>query len=212
MTSLVFVIQDDQVCIAIDTLVVGHLDKRPLAFQRKFVVLQPAGVVIAGTGLADMINSWFGESANSLATLDFDQLQARAQSALKQIAAEVHNLRLAQASLFHFGWSAKDRRYAGFVCRPELDWAPADLPKDQIRMQPEVPVDWNVPFELPRSFVEIQLRQQAADQAQPAQNRQGIGGEIEFVHMHEGRVDVQVVGEFPTLGEERMHVSRRGGV
>lgn len=206
MTSLVFVVQQDQVCIAMDTLVVGHHDKRPLAFQRKFSVLDPSGVVIAGTGLGEMINAWFRETSRSFAALDFDALQARAQLALRNVATQVPSLNLSPASLFHFGWSAREGRYAGFVCRPSSDWTPVVVPVNQIRMQPEVSIDQSMPIELPRSFVDIQLRQQIADQMLQVADKQGIGGEIEFVHMHERRVAVQVVGQFPTLPHEREYV------
>ena len=210
MTSLAFVVQKDQVCIAMDTLVVGHRDKRPLAFQRKFIVVQPSGIVIAGTGLGNMINAWFLEAADKLSFLDFDALQDRVQRHLRQIASQVFGLDLSGASLFHFGWSARERTYAAFVCRSDSDWIPNRIPEDQIRMQPEVAIDQNTPFELPRSFIDILMRQQVVDRSQQVQDQQGIGGEIEFVHMHENRVAIKVVGQFPTLLEEQEYVRWNG--
>jgi hypothetical protein len=206
MTSLAFVIQKDKVCIAMDTLVVGHGDKRPMAFQRKFIVLQPSGIVIAGTGLGNMINAWFQEATCTLATLDLDALQSHAQGFLQKTASQVQGLDLSPASLFHFGWSAIEEGYAGFVCRPGSAWSPVRVPENLIRMQPEVAIDQTKPFELPGSLVNILLRQQLADKNLPVQDQQGIGGEIEFVYMHERRIEIMVIGQFPTLLEEKDYV------
>jgi hypothetical protein len=59
MTALVFALQPDQVCLAMDTLVVGADDRLPMSFQRKFHSLPDSELIVAGTGLANFINGWF---------------------------------------------------------------------------------------------------------------------------------------------------------
>lgn len=52
MTALVFSLQPEQICIAMDTLVIGAVDRMPLSFQE-------SDLVVLGTGHAGFINGWF---------------------------------------------------------------------------------------------------------------------------------------------------------
>lgn len=54
MTALVYTLQPDQICIAMDTLAVKAEDKMPLCFQRKFLPIPDKNMLIAGTGLRDL--------------------------------------------------------------------------------------------------------------------------------------------------------------
>lgn len=83
MTALVFVLQPDQVCIAMDTLVVGADDKKPMSFQRKFLSIPKNDLLIAGTGLANLINGWFAYVSSLSDLNDIDALNRLATNVLQ---------------------------------------------------------------------------------------------------------------------------------
>ncbi len=58
MTAFIFALQPDQVCVAMDTLVVGADDRMPLAFQRKFLSVPDSDLLVAGTGHAEFVTGW----------------------------------------------------------------------------------------------------------------------------------------------------------
>lgn len=86
MTALVFSLQPDQVCVAMDTLVVGADDRMPLAFQRKFLSVPDSDLLVAGTGLAGFVTGWFDYLLSLTSLGDVDNVGSIAPSVLKASA------------------------------------------------------------------------------------------------------------------------------
>jgi hypothetical protein len=90
MTALVFALQPEQVCIAMDTLVIGADDRMPMSFQRKFLSVPASDLVVAGTGHAGFINGWFQHLQANLHGATIDDLNEEAPSIFRaSVSADV---------------------------------------------------------------------------------------------------------------------------
>lgn len=208
MTALVFALQPEQVCIAMDTLVIGADDRMPMSFQRKFLPVPESNLVVAGTGHADFINGWFQHLQANRRGATIEELDAEAPSTFRASVSAEGGLGGLTATIYHFGYSAQERRYAGYAYRSEHDFRSDKLPY-ALGYKPVVPVTPNDDIRFPDFLIDIILEQQRQDRLQPITEKVGIGGEIEFVVMSEHKIHVETVHRFSSYEAESIHIARR---
>jgi hypothetical protein len=197
MTALVFSLQPDQVCLVMDTLVVAAETKMPLGLRRKFLVSPERRLIIAGTGLATLVQGWQGYVASSLEVRSIDELDRIAPTSLYAASKEVPAPSSITTTLYHFGYSPSERRYIGLVYRSIAGFASERLP-DAIGIQPTVPVVVPEDIRFPAFLLEIMLAQHRQDRSLPLDRQIGIGGEVDFVAMTNGNLRIETIHRFST--------------
>ncbi len=208
MTALVFALQPDQVCIAMDTLVIGANDRMPMSFQRKFLSVPESDLVVAGTGHAGFINGWFQHLQANFKGATIDDLNAEAPSIFRASVSAEGGLSGLTATIYHFGYSAREHQYAGYAYRSENSFC-SDRLQYALGFKPVVPVTPNDDIRFPDFLIDIVLEQQRQDRLQPITERVGIGGEIEFVVMSDRAIHVETVHRFSSYEAESIHIEQR---
>lgn len=208
MTALVFALQADQVCVAMDTLVTRADDRMPLAFQRKFLSIPDSDLLVAGTGHAGFVTGWFGH-VQILARLgDVDDIGSIAQGVLKASADAVGGLGPITTTIYHFGYSRAEGKYVGYAYRSSTDFRSERLPYG-LGFKPQVPVPATENTQFPEFMIDIVIRQQEHDRSQPIQHQLGIGGEIEFVVLSDRATRIDTVHRFISYESERKYIESR---
>jgi hypothetical protein len=210
MTALVFALQPDQVCIAMDTLVIGANDRKPVAFQRKFLPVPEFDLVVAGTGHAGFIYGWFQYLRSNLQSATIDDLDAEAPNIFRASASAEGGLDGLTVTIYHFGYSARERRYVGNAYRSENSFRSERLPY-ALGVKPFVPVTPNDDIHFPDFLIDILLEQQRHDSLLPITERVGIGGEIEFVVMSDRSMHIETVHRFSSYESESFLIKQRVG-
>lgn len=208
MTALVFALQPEQVCIAMDTLVVGADDRLPMSFQRKFLSVSESDLVAAGTGHADFINGWFQHLQSNLRGVTIDDLNEEAPSIFRASVIAEGGLSGLTVTIYHFGYSTREQRYVGYAYRSEHGFR-SDRLQYALGYKPVVPITPSDDIHFPDFLIDIILEQQRQDCLQPISERVGIGGEIEFVFMSERTIHVETVYRFSSYEAESIHIERR---
>lgn len=211
MTALAFVLQPDQICIAMDTLVVGAEDKMPMHFQRKFLPLTNSNLLIAGTGLVNLINGWF-EHVSSFPDLgDIDDINIFAPTSLAASVRAVGGLGKNTTTLYHFGYSKSEARYVGYAYRSTNDFLSERL-QYALGFKPQVHVEPSVNIEFPSFLINIILEQQRQDRLLAIDKQVGIGGEIEFAILSNGYVKIETVHRFASYESEKNYIKCRENI
>lgn len=205
MTALVFALQPEQICIAMDTLSIGAADRMPLSFQRKFLAVPESDLVVAGTGHAGFINGWFQHLQTDLNGATIDDLNAEVPSIFRSSVAAEGGLGGLTATIYHFGYSAREGQYAGYAYRSEHDFR-SDRLQYALGFKPAVPVTPKDDIRFPDFLIDIVLEQQRQDWLLPLSERVGIGGEIEFVVMENRTIHVETVHRFSSYDAEAAHI------
>lgn len=208
MTALVFALQPDQVCLAMDTLVIGADDRMPLAFQRKFLSVPDSDLLVAGTGHAGFVTGWFGYLQTLTRIGDVDDVGSIAPGVLKASADAAGGLGSITTTIYHFGYSRAEGQYVGYAYRSIAEFRPERLPY-ALGFKPQVPVPATDNIQFPDFMIDIVVRQQQYDRSQPIQHRIGIGGEIEFVVLSDRPTRVETVHRFISYETERQHIESR---
>lgn len=208
MTALVFALQHDQICVAMDTLVIGARDRMPMCFQRKFLSIPGSDLIVAGTGHAGFINEWFRYLQTHFQETTIDGLDAAAPSIFRSFVRAQGGLSGLTVTIYHFGYSVEERRYVGYAYRSEHDFR-SDRLRYGLGLKPIVPVASNDDIHFPNFLIELILEQQRQDNLQPISERVGIGGEIEFVVMSDRLINVETVHRFSSYEAESIYIKQR---
>lgn len=207
MTSLVFALQPDQVCVAMDTLVVGAEDRKPMCFQRKFLALPKIDLIVAGTGLANLINGWFSFVSSLQHLSDIDELNELAPATLKASVDAAGVCDSITTTLYHFGYSKGENKYIGYAYRSTSGFQSEKLPY-ALGLKPVVSVTPTDDIRFPEFLVNIVLEQQRQDRLLPISEQLGIGGEIEFAVLADRTTRIETVHRFTTHESEKQHIER----
>lgn len=201
MTALIYALQPDQVCLAMDTLTVSAEDRTPLLFQTKFSVLPHLNMVIAGTGLANLITQWFQFVNGNMVVRDIDHVDIYAADALRNAEAECFGTDLSTTTIYHFGYSQNQKCYVGYAYRSANDWSSEMLPY-ALGVKPPVPVPTVDNIQFPQFLVDVMTEQRRADQMLPVTEQVGIGGDVSFVVMSNLSVTITPVHRFESYETE----------
>jgi len=207
MTALVFALLPEQVCIAMDTLVISFDDKKPQSFQRKFFALPKLNLVIAGTGLANLVNTWFSLVQTMPEIQDIDHLNQLAPSVLRNASTLCFGSHLTTTTLYHFGYSKIEDQYVGYAYRSSSNWESERL-QYALGFKPVVYVAPTDDIKFPEFFISILLEQQRQDQLLPIAEQVGIGGEIEFVVMTDKTIHIETVHRFVSYDSEKQYLEQ----
>lgn len=191
-----------------DTLVIGADDRMPMCFQRKFLSVPESDLVVAGTGHAGFINGWFQHLQANLHVATIDDLNAEAPSILRAFVSAEGGLSGLTATIYYFGYSIREHRYAGYAYRSEDSFC-SDRLQYGLGCKPVVPVTPNDDIRFPDLLIEIILQQQGRDRLLPRTERVGIGGEIEFVVMSNHEIRIETVHRFSSYEAESIHIKQR---
>ena len=205
MTALVFALEEHQICIAMDTLVVGFPDKEPLAFQRKFLPLPDIDMVIAGTGLLQIIGCWINMVANDKSIRGIEHLNELAPEALSLACRSVELA--STTTLYHFGRSERTGKYVGYAYRSK-DRFKSEALAYGLGVKPPVPVAPVDVIRFPEFMIGLMRKQQEVDLCLPVPDKVGIGGEIDFVLMANGSIDVETVHSFANYEADKSAIRR----
>ena len=209
MTALVFALQPDQVCVAMDTLVVAADDRLPMTFQRKFLSVPESNLLVAGTGHAGFITGWFNYLRAKAPLGDVDVIGAISAGVLKASADAAGGLGALATTLYHYGFSHVEGRYVGYAFRSKNDFRSERLPY-ALGLKPPVSVPPCDNIQFPNFMIDVVLRQQDQDRNQPMLERVGIGGEIEFVVLTGQTTTIATVHRFESYEWERQYIEKRG--
>lgn len=207
MTAIVFVLQPDQVCIAMDTLVIGAKDRMPLAFQRKFLAMDESELLVAGTGHADFVNGWFEYLRTHLTSTSIEEMNSIAPVIFRASVDAAGGLDGLTVTIYLFGYSAAEKRYIGYAYRSEKKFEPDRLP-DALGFKPVISIEPTDDIRFPDFLVEIVLEQQRHDNGKPLAERDGIGGEIEFVIMANRAIRVSTVQHFSCFEADQKYIAQ----
>ncbi|MDR6584551.1 hypothetical protein HBH1_03366 [Herbaspirillum sp. BH-1] len=208
MTALVFALQDDQICVAMDTLVVSARDKMPLYFQRKFLSLPGSNLIVAGTGHAGFITGCFQYLQAHFQEATIDDLDGVVPDIFRASVRGQGGLSGLTATIYHFGYSVEEQRYVGYAYRSEHDFR-SDRLRYGLGFKPVVPVTPTNDIHFPDFLIELVLEQQRQDNLLPITERVGIGGEIEFVVMSDRLINVETVHRFSSYEAESIYIEQR---
>ena len=208
MTAIVFALQPDQICIAMDTLVVGADDKLPQYFHRKFIALPQANIVVAGTGLMNLITSWFSFLSSFSEKTNIDQINNLVPHALRELSRHCYGTDLITTTLYHFGYSNQEERYLGYAYRSTKNFD-SDRLQYALGFKPVVSVTPTHDIRFPDFLIDMVIEQQRQDQLLPTSQKVGIGGEIEFVYMVNQRIQVETVYRFASYNDEENYIKQR---
>ncbi len=208
MTALVFALQPEQVCLAMDTLVIGAEDRMPMSFQRNFRLVPQTDLVIAGTGRAGFINGWFEHHRSHFLEKSIDELNAEFPRIFSSSVRTERGLGGLTATIYHFGYSALERQYVGYAYRSESGFR-SDRLQHALGYKPVVPIAPTDDIRFPDFLIDIVVEQQRHDNLLPLQDRVGIGGEIEFVVMSNREIRIETVHRFPSHEAESTYIAQR---
>lgn len=208
MTALAFALQPEQVCLAMDTLVIDAYDRMPLSFQRKFMSIPESDLVVAGTGHAGFIYGWFQYIEANLRGATIDELDAAVPSICRASVNVEGGLSGFTATIYHFGYSAKEGRYAGYAYRSVNNFC-SDRLQYALGYKPIVTVAPNDDIHFPDFLVDIILEQQRQDALLPISERLGIGGEIECVVLSDRTIHIETVHRFSSFEVDSIRIQKR---
>ena len=202
MTALNFLIQKEQICIAMDTLSLSADDRDPLAYATKFIALPHVDMVVSGTGNGQVINEWMALVRSKIVITDIEHLNEYAPNSLAKIMDKYVENEEITATIYHFGYSQARERFVGYAFRSINDWIPEELPSDSIGIKPNIKYNVGAEFQLPLSFIELISRQRELDLELPHEERVGIGGDIHFVHMNGNGINISKCHRFSSYEED----------
>jgi hypothetical protein len=179
MTALNFLLLDDRVYIAMDTLSIDPVTKRPGKFVSKIMPLPHLRGVLCGTGALQLILDWYVMIQAGAHVRDMVHLNDFAPEALRTIAQRYASDNTGSTTIYHFAYDSAVERFRGFVYRSEKQFVSEELPRG-IGTKPPLQVDLPESMELPNMFIDYVTRQRANDRAGSFEDRVGIGGEIHY--------------------------------
>lgn len=188
MTTLLFLLEPERVCLAMDTLCRLADGGQPLNFSTKMMPLPHLHGVICGTGVRELIYEWaYFVQCNAVAQ-DVTELDNIAQATLPKIAERYELDDARTCTIYHFGLWRSAGEFVGLAYRSTSGFSSEKLCHG-LGIKPPDAIDLQSAFGtmeelgLPQGFVDIMRQQKVADDAKPATDRVGIGGEIQFLVM-----------------------------
>jgi len=201
MTALNYLIQEDRICLAMDTLVVSADKKIPIHYQTKFSILPHLNLVVAGTGRIDFIQEWFQCVNGSLNVKDIEGLDEISPDILRSEWSIIYDESCKSSTIYHFGYSQDKQEYTGFAYRSTNDFQSERL-ICSVGIKPEVTIPSAEGDQLPQLLVDIMPEQRRINEGLPASEKLGIGGDICFLVMKDKQISVAPVYRFESYDSD----------
>lgn len=188
MTALLYFLRPEQVLIAMDSLVTEPNTAAPRSFVTKILPVPHLSGVICGTGTLQVLLDWFSFVQENVVARDIVFLNNCAQGKLKEISVSQGAPTDATTTIYHFGYSTEEGKFAGYAFRSEKDFQCERLiegfavkPPDGIVLEDA----WHKIEEI--GFLDgfsVLIRQMKdEDERKPPAKRVGIGGEIHIYQL-----------------------------
>jgi hypothetical protein len=185
MSFLGFQHEANSVSVYTDTLAMTD-DQRPLAFVDKSFILQNPSVVVAVTGTMQLFDRWKVYLVGMNRATNVDELDEVTSGQLRGLWEEI-GIRFKKkfgrevgetATIYQFGWSAKNNRFAAFAYRSTNNFASELLqPGTAVKPEPADPKTFRWPT-TGEEFIEAAEQIRAEQNARPVGERLYIGGEL----------------------------------
>lgn len=192
MTALLYLLQPDRVCLAMDTCsqnINVDGDRTPGPFCSKVLLLPHLHTVVCGTGIRSLIYYWYAFLQQNVVAQNVTELDNIAKAKLPELANECGVSEKHTSTIYHFGYWPEEKRMIGFAYRSTSGFASEELiyslgvkPPDGIELEQAMMI--LEAHGLPGGFIELMKQQKAHDDGRPPNERVGIGGEIQFVAMN----------------------------
>ncbi len=193
MTALIYIFQENQVCIAMDTLSLSSDDGKPLYFTSKISPLPHLNGLICGTGVMNFIVNWVALVHTNIVAEDIEHLSIYTPDSLRKLWQEFRFNEGQQSTIYYFGYSKTDRRYKGFAFRSTSGFEREEL-QYSFGIKPPVP---NTEIkEIPADIIRIMCYQKEQDDRLPLGQRLGIGGEIQFAILTPSQIIILTLYRF----------------
>lgn len=191
MTALDFIIQDNAIIVAMDTLSLRATDNELHKMVTKFFPLPHMNCLICGTGNMGAIIDWFAWVENNIVANGIYQLNELTQQTIKVFMDEHNGINL--CTIYQFGLHELDRKFHGYAYRSTNDFKSEEIeqgigvkPPDAFLTQ-EGHLDLTSFTSETSSFEEIlcniMLQQKEYDDSLDKSKRLGIGGIVQIVIM-----------------------------
>lgn len=195
MTALNFLINEDSICLAMDTLSINSIERIPHTFSTKFLILPHLNIIAAGTGDASLISEWLSFIRENIIARDIDHVNQYVPDALRDIAIKYTELETVTCTIYHFGYSIQRDRFLGYAYRSTNNWTSEEL-LSGVGIKPAVTYDFGNEFKIPDSFIELIKYQAELELIKPLDEKIGIGGDIHLVIMNRNGYSVNVCHRF----------------
>lgn len=133
MTAVNSYLSPGAVVVMTDTLCTG--DTGPAMFVAKVWPLPHISTLISGRGSLELIAWWAMRASTAYLVADFDMLVGFTTDALAERWAEMEGNRPESTTVFCWGWSGDQGRFAGYAFRSGTGFAPEPL-EDGTRYAP----------------------------------------------------------------------------
>lgn len=189
MTALDFLIQDDIVVVAMDTLSLRAIDHKPHKMVTKFMPIPHMNSLICGTGNMGAIIDWFSWVEKNVIANGIYQLDRITQQVIKEFMRK-HNGDNS-CTIYQFGLHELDGKFHGYAYRSANEFKSEELLQG-IAVKPSeafltsdgtIDLSPYISEELPiqEVFSNIMQRQKEYDDKLKIGDRLGIGGIIQIV-------------------------------
>ncbi len=189
LTALDFIIQDNAVVIAMDTLSVRDIDKKPHKMVTKFFPLPHMNCIICGTGNMNAIIDWFAWVEKNIVANGIYQLNELTQQCIKTFMDE-HNGDN-PCTIYQFGLHELDGKFHGYAYRSSNNFESEEI-RQGIGVKPSLAFltsEGNIdlaPYapegtSMEKIFSNIMHRQKEYDDNLDVSERLGIGGIVQIV-------------------------------
>lgn len=205
MTSLLFTLEPERVCIAMDTLCLSidpdTGERTPRNYCSKLYLLPHLRGVICGTGITSLIASWHNCVQENTVARDITMLDSIAQATLPELVEQLDLPKKPSTTIYHFGFWPAASEYIGLAYRSEHGFERDQL-EHGLGVKPPDGIDLTEARELcqenglPAVFIDVMKRQKALDEARPPAEQLGIGGEVQFLVMTEDGYSITTCHRF----------------
>jgi hypothetical protein len=188
MSLLMFVHDPEQVLILTDTLATT-LDGDPFLFQSKCWPVPQMGMIMAGTGLAQLHEAWYRTMQTTILARDIAMLDLHAPVALRNLWKQLHEDHPGAhgtATVYHFGVPEGQAHHVRYTYRSEQNFASEFSDRGGFGVKPVPSFALDAPDTL-HGLVVLASRIRAEQNAQPKATRIHIGGELVLTSL-QGRV------------------------
>lgn len=198
MTALDFVIQDDAVVVAMDTLSLRAVDHKPYKMVTKFMPIPHMNSLICGTGNMGAVIDWFSWVEKNVIANGIYQLDRITRQVIKEFMQEHNGDNL--CTIYQFGLHELDGKFHGYAYRSTDDFEGEEIhglrvkPPDAF-LSPDGTVDLS-PYAPEGATIQeilknIMHRQKEYDDSLNVEDRLGIGGIIQIVILSKDRIVIE---------------------
>ncbi len=184
------------VLVVTDTLATN--DGEPFMFQSKVRPFPHANMIVAGTGVAEVVSGWVHFLSTQALFRDVRGADVIATQTLRRLHREMvgdltgPNL---TTTIYHFGFERESDTAVRYVYRSTKDYVAERVEEPGFGVKPFL--DDAAPYEAPedmQGFVELaeRIRAEQANQAEPIY----VGGELHLTALNSGGVQILRLHEF----------------